>query len=500
MKNIAEENLDFKSLEQEIFKIMCRIACELMRTYLEMRDMGIMAIRDTKEYRCVDKRATTVKTIMGEVAFTRHYYKKASGGYVFLLDEAMGIDCGCGLVSENLAEQIVVECTDKSFRKAAGNINCFTGQSISAMGVWGAFQKYGELVGQQAARLKELDDSGSSGHLGNIPSPVIFEEFDDVWLSMQREKRLKPGERARAPRKKIGKKPMHVGTAYTGWSRSKDGRYKTENKIAYASYVEASVFTSAFGALLRNRFDMDGVERQIMNGDGAGWIKTEAEESDAILQLDPYHRSEAAIRAVGGSKGDRRALFDAIGEKDVGKVLDTICGLLMAAKDEPAFKRLAKLYGYYYGNRDIFLTWQERGIELPAPPEGITYRELGTQESSNCSLITGRMKNRKGSWSVEGANHMAQILCFRHTIGLDVIMGTLPEPSPTKSWADPLSAAKSPLHDGKGYGADWLYAQMPFEQAFRTQGRKVIRGMLRLKPLSSLPFLLGEGSNKTPRL
>jgi len=488
MKTIADGNPDFKTFEREIFELMCRIACELMKMYLELRDLSIMATRNTREYRLIDSRETTVKTLMGEVRFSRRYYKKTIGGYVFLLDEAMGIDCGCGLISENLAEQIVVECTDKSFRKAAGNINSFTGQAISAMGVWGAFQKFGAVVDQQTARLMELDGSGSTGHLGNIPSQVLFQEFDDVWISRQREKRLKPGGEAQKPRKKIGKRPMHVGTAYTGWSQARGGRHKTENKIAYASYGEASEFTSAFGALMRNCFDMDGVERVIANGDGAGWIRAEAEDSDAILQLDPYHRSEAVIKAVSG-KGGKKMLFDAIGEKDVPKALDTICDLLMTAQDEPAFKRIAKLYDYFYNNRDILLTWQERGIELPAPPEGVTYRGLGTQESSNCSIITQRMKHRKGSWSTEGGNHMAQILCFRSTIGLDAILGTLPEPPPVEAWVEPLSAAKAPLRDGKGYAAEWLYAQMPFEQAFKTKGREKIRGMLRMRPPSRLHFI-----------
>jgi len=488
MKNITEETLDFKSFEQEIFKIMCRIACELMRIYLELRDMSIMAMRDTKEFRLVDKRTTTIKTIMGEVTFSRRYYKKKAGGYIFLLDESMGIECGCGLVSENLAEQIVMECTDKSFRKAAGSINSLTGQGISAMGVWGVFQKYGKLVEMQTARLKELVNSGSTGHLGNVQSRVLFEEYDDVWISRQRCKRLKPGEKAQKPRKKIGKRPMHVGTAYTGWSQSKDGRYQTENKIAYASHGEASEFTSVFRALLQNWFDMDGVERQVVSGDGEGWIRTESELIDAILQLDPYHRSEAVIRAIIG-KGEKKMLFDAIDEKDVPRALDIICDLLMNEQNESAFKKLAKLYGYFYNNRDILLTWRERGIELPPPPEGITYRELGTQESSNCNIITQRMKHRKGSWSPEGANHMAQTLCFKNTIGLDTILGTLPEPSPTEAWVEPLSAAKAPLHDGKGYGADWLYAQMPFEQAFRTHGREAIRGMLRMRPPSELHFI-----------
>jgi len=495
MTKITEGHPDFKTFESTIFEIMCRIACELMRIYLEMRDLSIMALRDTKEYRYVEKRQTTVKTKMGDVTFSRVYYKKSSSGYVFLLDEEMGIFCGCGLASENLAEQIVVECTDKSFRKAAGGINSFTGQSISAMGVWGIFQRYSKTVEQQIARLLELDNSGSTGHLGNVASPVLFTEFDDVWVRRQPEKRRKHGEtEAGAPekpeeekKKKLGKRPMHVGIAYTGWTRGKDGRHITADKIAYASFGAVSKFTSAFEALLRQCFDVDGVERRVTNGDGEQWIRTAAEESDSILQLDPYHRGKAVIKAV-GDKGDRKLLFDAIDEKDVEKALAIVSALIAKTEDEKKLKKLGELYSYFSNNRDIFLTWQERGIELPPPPEGVVYRDMGVQESSNCSVWTQRMKHRRGSWSEKGGDHMAMMLGFRNTVGLDAILATLPEPTPCNPLVEPLSAAKAPQHDGKGYGADWLYAEMPFENAFRTHGREAIRNMLRMKPISQLAF------------
>jgi len=495
MTKITEGEPDFKTFEKTIFEIMCRIACELMQIYLEQRDLSIMGLRDTKEYETVGIRETTVKTIMGEVRFRRRYYKKRAGGYVFLLDEAMGIYCGCGLASENLAEQIVVECTDKSFRKAASDINSFTGQSISAMGAWDVFQKYGETIGEQVARLKELDNSGSTGHLGNIASPVLFTEFDDVWVRRQCEKRRKRGENAGDTstkpedegKKKLGMKPMHVGIAYTGWTQEKDGRHSTADKIAYASFGAVSDFTSAFESLLRQRFDMDGVERRVTNGDGEEWIRNAAEESDSILQLDPYHRGKAVIKAV-SDKGDRALLFDAIGEKDVEKALTIIDILIAKTQDEKNLKKLRDLYSYFDNNRDIFLTWQERGVELPSPPKGVTYRDMGVQESNNCSLWTQRMKHRRGSWSEKGGSHMARILSFRNTVGLVAILGALPEPAPGKPWMEPLSAAKTPQYDGRGYGADWLYAEMPFENAIRTHGRKAIRNMLRMKPLSQLAF------------
>jgi hypothetical protein len=236
---------------------------------------------------------------------------------------------------------------------------------------------------------------------------------------------------------------------------------------------------------------MDGVERRITNGDGEAWIRTTAEEHDSVLQLDPYHRSRAITRAV-KDKGDRKLLNKAISDRDVEKTLSLICEMAWDAQDEGDRDKLVKLYGYFHSNKDNILTWQERGIGLPTPPAGVTYRGMGVQESNNCSLITQRMKHRRGSWSEQGGDNMAMMLCFRNTIGLDAIFCPLPEPLPSEPFAEPLSAAKAPQYDGKGYGADWLYAQMPFEDAFKTQGREAIRNMLRLRPLSQLPFLQGS--------
>ena len=512
MEKITDALMDFKSLEQEIFEIMCKVACNLIRTVLEMRDLSIKGLRDTKKFRLIDNRTTTIKTKMGEVPYRRAYYRMQDGTYIFLLDELMGISCGCGQISANLMEQIINECSEKSFRKAANSINKFTGQWISRMGVWHAFQQYGDVLGLQVARLTELDKGGVTGCLGNVQSAVLFDEYDDVWISRQKATRSKRSEAVEAAKaaeatdgkddgqdkkpKKIGKKPLHVGTAYTGWSQTKDGRFETTDKIGYTSFGSALGFTANFEMLLRHTFDMDGVVRRITNGDGESWIRTTAETNDSTLQLDPYHRAQAVIKGV-GDKCDRKALFGAIEEKNVDKALDIICDLILKTQDEKRLKRLVDLYNYFSNNKDIFFTWMERGMTLPEPPDGISYKELGTQESSNCAMITQRMKHRRGSWSEAGGDNMAKILCFRSTVGLDAIMGVLPEPPATIPQSGPLSAAKAPQSDGKGYAADWLHAQMPFENAFRTHGREAVRNMVRMKPLNELPFVLAPGVDKS---
>ena len=480
--------MNFKALEKEIFSVLCQVGCQIMADYLQRWDQIIMARRETAEYRCVNSRPTSIKTVMGEVAYRRYYYKKRDGGYVFLLDEAMGIHGDYGLFSENLAEQILIECAEKSYRKAAETISSITGQGVSRMGAWSIVQDYGERVHKQEKRLDELDEEGVVGQLGNVPCPALFAEFDDVWLSRQREARRKAGAPAGEGRKRIGRRPMHIGTAYTGWKQEKDGRFVTVDKFAYAMFSDSADFISKFETLLRQRFDMDGVERMVINGDGEAWIKTIAENNDAILQLDPFHKSQAIMRAV-KDKDERKKLHDALKEKDVGKALDAIGALIAKTSDEPSLKRLEVLLTYFDSNRENLIPWQERGLQIPSPPEGITYRNLGLQEHNNCDLLTQRMKNRKGSWSAGGANNMARVLCLRNTIGLEAMLGALPEASTGRAPAGPLSAAKAPQYDGKGYDASWLYAVMPFEETFATSGREAIRGMLRQKPLTELKYI-----------
>jgi hypothetical protein len=317
---------------------------------------------------------------------------------------------------------------------------------------------------------------------------VLFEELDDVWIPMQKEQRSKKGSSEAVASKKTGMKPIHVGTAYTGWEQMKDGTYRTLNKFAYADFGTSSEFTSTFEMLLRQRYDIDGVERRVMNGDGADWIKSEADESDSILQLDPFHRSRAVLRYVSDKK-DQRTVFDAINDKNVDKVLAAVRELIAKATDAPTQEKLNKLYSYFYNSKESLFTWQERGIELPQAPPGVVYRNLGVQESSNCNLITQRMKHRKGSWSKSGGSNMAKILCFRNTIGLSTAMGILPEPTGTGILADTLSSSKTPVYDGKGYDAAWLHATMPIDQTFKTHGREAIRGLLRKRPLSGWALL-----------
>jgi len=190
MKSISEGDLEFNIIEKKVFEIVCKAGRELLQEALESVDRELMSMRDSEEYRSVGIRKTVIKTVMGEVSLKRRYYRDRNGEYVFLLDEALGINREFGLISQNLAEQIVRECTEKSFRKASASISELTGQHITAQGAWDVVQRLGEHIEHKEAELNAMSEQGISGQLGNVTAQVLFTEADDIWLSLQRKKRF----------------------------------------------------------------------------------------------------------------------------------------------------------------------------------------------------------------------------------------------------------------------------------------------------------------------
>jgi len=481
MGSITNKEVDFKSLEEIIYRECCQAGREMLAAALEAMDEKLCQERGTKKYRYVNRRQTTIKTKMGEVTYRRICYRveDAEGKrHEYLLDKELGSGGEYGRISTVLADKIVNECMDKSFRKAAKSISELTGQSISHGGAWNLVQRSGELVREQEKRLEELRQGEVVS--GELESAVLFEEVDGIWLSMQGKDRPKKGR----------KRELKIATGYAGWKETAKGRYETVEKVAYAGFDTPKEFYSKWEAVLASHYNTDEIEARILNGDGASWIK--GTDEDVIIQLDPFHRSRAIIRSI-SDKEERKKVFALIRNKNVEELLQYLEALHRAAPEGREAKKIKELLDYFTSNQDSLLTWEERGVELPTPPEGIVYRRLGTQEHSNCDIITQRMKHRKASWSIQGGGNMAKLLAYRATNGLNQILAPIRTSDfLSQEIRKPLSAATAPKCDGKGTQPGLPHGGMPFADAFVTNGRKAIRNLLAYKPVSSLAFLQGS--------
>ena len=185
--SLNEKGISFKELEKKIYKYACDTACELMKSVLETLDQKLMVERDTKLYRNKGIRKTCVKTIMGDVEYSRRIYeiKQDDGRKVtkYLLDEYLNMDI-IGNISVNLTESILNNITEVSYRKTSDNIKNMCNQEISPQAVWNVVQTFGRGIAKLEDRKIELDQQEAL--CGDKKVPVLFQEQDGLWLSIQR--------------------------------------------------------------------------------------------------------------------------------------------------------------------------------------------------------------------------------------------------------------------------------------------------------------------------
>ena len=111
---------------------------------------------------------------------------------------------------------------------------------------------------------------------------------------------------------------------------------------------------------------------------------------------------------------------------------------------------------YYENNREGLLPYQSQEPELPAHPEGLEYRNMGTMENHVWSVIARRMKHNHTSWSRRGGNHLAKILAKKCSGKLYEVTEKLRRPvfeeeKAEEFYGEILMSAKAPRRDGKGY-------------------------------------------------
>lgn len=366
MKSIVEENLvSFKTLEQEIFRYACELAQEITQTILENYD--------------------------AELADGR----KAC---VYLLDEAMHMD-KIGLISTNLAEKIAMTATESSYRVTAELISETCGQSISHGGVWNLVQRLGERISEEESHAVKQMEAGQAE--GRESLPVLFEEMDGVWLSMQD-----------SSHKRMKKQEMKVFTMYEGWEGDSKDRSRLVNKTMLAGMEQSSEFHRKREALIEKKYDAEEIQQRVLNGDGGSWIK-EAYDPEVIFQLDRFHIYQEIKRRL-KEKEAQEAVTELFESQKIDEMLEYIQIYEDSVEsDDETDKRSSnakKLYEYLSNNKEGLLPYQERGIKIPEAKAGILYKNMGVQENQNCTVITLRMKHRRMRWSANGANNMAKTL------------------------------------------------------------------------------------------
>jgi len=468
---LTEDVVSFNEIEHIAQRIAFEYGREIISSTLEDWDTSLRKSRDRTIYDNRGKKATTIKTVLGEVPYSRTLYDIYEGdaklGSVYLLDEAMGIS-GSGRFSEMLRDMIVQSCCDGAYRSAARSVSEMTGQTISHTAAWNVVQALGERIDDHEQRTAAL--AAENKGEGTLETAVLFEEQDGVHLKLQGKDRKEHGK----------DKEMKVAIAYDGAVKKGKKRYELTNKVACANFEGAAAFVKRKEGVIASAYDVDEIIIRFLNADGAPWIKQSITDENVHFQLDQFHRNNAITRAV-TDPDIKDKLRKILYTKDIELLLHVIEVEALSTDDEDERKKYMDLHTYFRNNKEGLIPIHRRGLDIPEPPEGKEYRRMGAMESNIYTIIGNRMKGGRACWSINGGDNLARLLCLKHTHRLSDTLERLSACVLPDRYVEEItveySAAKVPPHEGKGYNG--------FKQALIPSDQKWLKEIAKIRPLYS---------------
>lgn len=437
----------FTEIIEYAYRTALAVGRKIVLEYLQHADRELKERRDKKRYRSKGRRKTSLKTILGVIEYEREVYEDRASPeamrYVYLLDEELKPKT-IGQVSEEICRYAANSICESTYRDTSRQISEITGMSISPQGVWNIVQAMGERQLECVERHTEL--AGENQALGELESRVLYEENDGVWLKLQGKDRETYG----------ASKEMKVGIAYDGVRYKQVGkkiRRTLADKVAYASFEQAKQFRKHKDGLVQSRYNTDETEIRVINGDGAQWIFGPTKNRIAVL--DKFHRNKM-LRACVRDEKFLHLCMEMLYDGKIDELLSCIEAQRDSVEEEKEREDLEALLSYYRANKTALRDYYSRGIPIPetrAPGE-LHHARLGSMESNVFTLIGNRMKGRRACWSIRGANHLAILLCARHTVGFEQLFAELPKTpvlNVEEDCGEILPASRLPERVGHGY-------------------------------------------------
>ena len=435
---VTEEEIKFNNLEKKIFKFVCNFGCLIIKLILESYDRKIMKARDTKKYRHKGLRKNTIKTVMGEVEYVRAMYEVEEAGIkkrVYLLDEKMHINTE-GKASENLVEKIVetVPITD-SYRKAETVLKETTNATLSFEWIRNIVVKIGDKITKKEKEERKMLDKGQLV-AGLKQIIALFEEADGLWINLQgkdRKERLEKNKKKCEkenkefnPKQKI-KTELKLHVMYEGWKKD-DKRHPLINKQYIAGMMKPKEIKKLRDARVYQQYDVEKIKLRVVNGDGAKWTKGITAKG-GIYQKDQFHIMQEIVRDV--PKEYRNIIEELVKTKQYDKIEKAIEGLKVELGGEyKVVKKLNTLQSYLSSGLERY----QDIVEVPEAPEGIEYRNMGTQESQIFSKLKKRFCSGRKAFSEHGANALAKICVLSEKFSLEELETPIPIDTSVEDW------------------------------------------------------------------
>jgi hypothetical protein len=387
---------DFKELEKEIYKLVCKITREKLKEVLKLIDKEIMKNRDKKIFENKDMRERTIKTIVGPLTIKRRYYEDINGNYHFLLDEYLNIP-NYDRQSPGLKDAALEIIKDLSYRKTAEKVEKLLGVSSSPSAIHNWVQKFGSKIAKEADKKRhELFEYGAipEGKGKRKELDHIFVEVDGIHLSLQKEEKDR-GE-------------LKLGISYQGWEKRHPSseEYNLTGKKYYGGVFSSNRFWEETTAKLYEDYRFKKQAVTVLNGDGAPWITTGQEYIPdlSVRQLDSFHWNTKIYRKLGRSSYIPK-IYDAIEAEDKPALKKHLRNAKSYRKKKKDKEKVDELETYLLNHWEALQDYRSRDLDLPDSVRGV-----GAIESNIDKVLANRFKKQGMRWSKEGARNLAKII------------------------------------------------------------------------------------------
>lgn len=440
LTSLTENVVNFKVFEEKITERVKNIGSNSIKIALEELDEQILKERDKKVFRNKGKKRIDLKTTLAEVEIYRRVYiidekelekmenkennlmykvakAKIDSGCkaIYLLDEMLNLR-QYGKLTESVVEIILRYIQDNSYRKTAQIVNEITGLKISATCVWNTVQLIGNMLKNKEKEEMEKSENELT-KCKNKENHIVFNELDGVYFTLQGKNRKEAIEaykkvhpKSEVPRS-VRKKELKIVSIYEGWEKVGKNRNALVNKKIFAQVIDNCKIKKVTNMYIKNTYNKDKLKLIVTNSDGGTWTK-EKTKGKNIYQLDWFHVEQTVNRQV-REKEDRKILIKYLAQKEYDNALN-MCEELKYKYDGEVneIEKLNTLKKYINKNKDSFVRYQETEEFNKIKQENFIYNNLGTQESTNYSKITKRIKRRRMSFSIAGADNLARVIAM----------------------------------------------------------------------------------------
>lgn len=412
MDIVSNEKVNFKRLEENIFKEVMNLGRQKIQEELRILDDLIKKYRDKDIFKIKDIQPTTIKSRLGEIPIARRRYEMVGNDEkrsIYLLDELLQIN-DFGLYSPGILEMITREITKKSYRETAKTISEDSDSNISYTAVRNMVLKLGKKATEVEEEKIKLYEEGKIE--GSKEIEYVFCEHDGIYVKKQKAKKHKGKKKYKTNhfKKKQGKKrkngmELKIAVIHEGKKTRNTNDYQLKNKIIVGTTGKARDLKKIEDMVIGTTYKEYGIKNVIINGDGADWTGNIVEGAKELFQLDMAHIQKKIYMAISDEEYLKKMQEIVYTEeaKDIFSLIYNYKVELETDKKLEELEKVKELEEYLRNNEEGIIRYQYKlgykAEELEENKEELP--SLGSEESQMYCVCRQRMKRNRTSWSLE---------------------------------------------------------------------------------------------------